>query len=686
MYTLENSKIRFTLDDRGRLVSLANAETGREYAGNGALWRIIRQNGVVLEEEVCAESATVEIVREGGDTLKLRYTGPAAASGPARFEVDVLIRLSGDELEFEAELRHVGSDPGEVLREFQFPLLKNLRLRPETELVWSANGGQRYPGLARKIASRHTQYMGQDNKAVEFSTLYPGLAAVNCYLLTEPEQSLYVAGCDPTFTNTLHLLRKRGEEVDATLVKYPFLNPGESRTIAGYRIAPVTGSWRRAADRYRRWCDGWMKIPEKPESIRNCNGWHRLIMRHQYGQLLFHYSELPRILASGMAAGIDTLFMFGWHTGGHDSCYPEYECDPSQGGKEELKRQIAAFRQGGGKVILYFNGQLIDTATEFYRTRGRQLSVKLPSGREHLEFYSFGGDGTALRQFGNKVFATACPACREWRELLKELADLAIELGGDGVFFDQMGYLSRPCCDPSHGHRVPFMEIMRSKAELLAELRRHIKSRRPEMSFGIEWNNDVTSQHVDFIHNITGGAWTANREWRERGERPDWESFLEFTRYLFPEQITTDRDIRDDRDIEWRVNHAVRLGLRSDVEIHRCRALIDETPRYKEYLTKIDAFRGRHRELLLDGLFRDTEGVFCDSREPDYSVFRAGTRAGVVLTQSHRDTVAATLRFPGGRFTGFDALGGAAARESCGGAVTVEIPRDGLLLVLYDCD
>ena len=105
------------------------------------------------------------------------------------------------------------------------------------------------------------------------------------------------------------------------------------------------------------------------------NGWHRLILRHQYGRQLFHYRDLPDILKSGLAAGIDTLFLFGWHAGGHDSCYPEYDFAEDEGGHDELKKQIAAFQAGGGHVILYYNRQLTDTATRFYETAGKGVSV-----------------------------------------------------------------------------------------------------------------------------------------------------------------------------------------------------------------------------------------------------------------------------------------------------------------------
>ena len=295
-----------------------------------------------------------------------------------------------------------------MLREFQFPLIAGLALRPETALVTGqVCDGFRYPDIPALLDASHTDYMAQDNKAVEFGCLYPGLTAVNCFLLAEAHDTLGFMSFDPTFQNTLHLLRRCGGAVGAVLVKYPFLRPGESAEVAGYRLCPVSGDWHRAADLYRAWCDGWIEIPEKPESVRRMNGWHRLILRHQYGRQLFHYRDLPDILKSGLAAGIDTLFLFGWHAGGHDSCYPEYDFAEDEGGHDELKKQIAAFQAGGGHVILYYNGQLIDTATRFYETAGKRVSVKLPSGREHMEVYPFGGDGTALRQFGSKVFVTA---------------------------------------------------------------------------------------------------------------------------------------------------------------------------------------------------------------------------------------------------------------------------------------
>jgi hypothetical protein len=94
-----------------------------------------------------------------------------------------------------------------------------------------------------------------------------------------------------------------------------------------------------------------------------------------------------------------------------------------------------------------------------------------------------------------------------------------------------------------------------AEATLLREIHEHIQARNPNVALGTEILNDVVSQYADFMHNIVGGT-TAN-------------SFVEWFRYTFPEIIVSDREIRDDTDIERRVNHALLLGLRSDVALSR---------------------------------------------------------------------------------------------------------------------
>ena len=348
------------------------------------------------------------------------------------------------------------------------------------------------------------------------------------------------------------------------------------------------------------------------------NAWHSIIMLHLYGTLLFRHADMPKILADGLSCGANTLFIFGWWREGMDAGYPDYHYDEEQGGFDALKKHIADFKSKGGRVILYFNGQLIDTASEYYRTHGKKVTVKLPGGlTEHQEFYKFGGAGTALRVFGNRTFVTACPASHEWREILKKFVDRAFDLNCDGVFFDQLGGVSYPCCDTAHNHDVPFMNIGNAKRELVKELYEYTKSRSGEMAFGIESICDITGEYTDFIHNISG-SWKCADE--------------ELHRFTCPEYKFCDRCILDDSDIMKRVNWAFRLGLRSDIEIFRCRATIAAAPDYKKSLSLINSWRSKYASYLFNGVFKDTEGAHVDASNVSYSVFEKDGGTLVVIT------------------------------------------------------
>lgn len=680
MYTLNNDRIRFSLDNDGNLVELTNLATGRNYAGNLGLWRIIYQHDEVLEEEITAERCCPAISVKGNNELEIIYDSMSSAAERVDFSLKIRAVLVEDEIHFSARLQN--NSAASIIREFQFPFVKNAALKPEQQFYWSFLGGERVRNIAEKLDKCHSGYMGQDNKALEMSQLYPGFCATNYYTFADEREGLYFGSHDLTFQNTLHLLRKRQAAIDAGMVKYPFLGPGKTLEITGYVLSPYVGNWHTAARKYRRWADSWYKVNEVPASILNSNGWHRIIMRHQYGKIIFRHDEMPRILKSGLEAGIDTLFMFGWFKGGHDAEYPEYRFDESQGGQTALRGHIRKFRADGGKLIFYYSGQLIDTDTEFYKTVGKRISVKNPNGSEHMEWYPFGGDGTALRLFGNKSFVTACPGCAEWLDHLKSLIDRAIDLEVDGVFFDQMGWTSRPCCDPSHGHPIPFMTAVAAKAEILRQMRIYLKSQCPEMSFGIEWLSDLTAQHVDFVHNITGSTDTLN-DWEKTGEKPDIPLFPEWFRYTFPEVITTDREIRDDRDIERRVNMALLRGFRSDVEIYRCRAVIDETPHYKEYLTVANRLRDRYRDLILNGTFIDTDGFSLDNPELFASAFRRGNRLAVVVTQSHLPETWSILQVPGYRYLEHDGLNQIEVAGN-GETARIKLSRHGLAIVIFE--
>ncbi len=372
----------------------------------------------------------------------------------------------------------------------------------------------------------------------------------------------------------------------------------------------------------------------------------------------------------GASAGIHSLLLFGWWNGGMDAAYPTYAFDESQGGRDVLAAQIQAARRQGAKVHLYFNGRLIDKESEFYRSgEAKRVSIKDLRGNEVNESYHFSGNGTTVWQFGRKTFVIACPASKEWQRRRLAWCDLALSLGVDSVFFDQMGINEAPCTDPHHGHPVPLVSASRIHAQALREIRQHIKARNPQAAFGTEILCDVVAAQADYLHGLTGAT--------------NPPAFLEWFRYTFPEVIFSDREIRDDTDIERRVNLNLVRGLRSDVELYRCRGTIADAPRYREYLGKVNALRDRYPEFFWEGLYRDTDFCALDTSDAVARSFQSGDRLLVAVTQSRRPELTARLSVPGYRLVKTDGLG-AYRIEPKQSTLSVTLKQNAVALAVFE--
>lgn len=673
---LENQRLAVEFDDSGNLVSLKSKVSGEDYAGGQGLWRAIYQRNELLEEPVESENVPVKVARKSENEASLSYGG--------EFPVEVLCRLEADEVRFSAKISNNSKD--KILREFQFPMIKNADIPQNAQYVNSGGGGTLVPDFYRYVKSAQTQYKSQDNVAVERYAPYPINRTMNMFAIQNPKGSLYFASLDRNYELTLHLARYRKADgkfkyLDISMVKYPFIKSGESFETAEFAVAPTVGDWRAGARLYARALGKNFKIPTPPAFIKNMNGWQRMIMRHQYGRVLFPYGQLDsKIGKAGRECGLDTILLFGWWKEGMDAGYPDYSPETGQGGDAALRENIAKVHASGGKVLLYFNGQLIDVSTDYYKSgRGEKVCVKTSSGSPHIERYPFGGDGTGLRVLGHKTFATACHGTDEWERVLKSYVDRAVSLGVDGIFFDQLGSGSQVCWDASHKHKVPCTDMMKYKSEMLGKIRAYIKAKNPNLAFGTEYVGDATSQHVDFIHSCGMDYAIAKHE-------PNGKPVLRHVplfKYAFPEVVVSDRTIRDDSDIERRVNRCLMWGYLTDVEIYRCRATIDQAPHYKAYLAAANNLRAKYRALILNGAFRDRDLAKVSNNKLDFTTFENDTHIGVFLTNSWlKKSESATLSVSDAEFVEANGIGD--YKVSGGGSkVGVSLSKDALALLIF---
>ena len=645
-FVLENrgdlARTQVRVDSEGRLTSLSLA--GREYAGGYPLWRLFYNTPEQKEIEISGWDEKPSSVKTVADTVFIDYKRLAGRD----FELHLKIWTEGALVRFGARVSN--NEPHTVIRELQYPLIGNLQIPSDYKLLTTHTGGQVFDNPVWKISNVDVRplYMTPAQKFRQYDLQYPRNAASNCFAFIGGSDGLYFGSHDTSLQQTWHGLRTypdRGsighvtsdfKHLEAGFYRYPNAMCGDTWSNEASVIVPYEGDWTATSRIYRRWADTWWHHAPVPKWVQDMTGWQRIIFKHQYGEYLRSYQDLPgRIFEAGQSAGCNSVLAFGWWKEGMDNGYPNYSPDDSQGGDEAWKKSIKEFRDKGGRLLLYYNGRLIDVESDFYRNGGgKRVSNKDNTGREFTEHYKFTGEGTTLGYYDSRTFTIADMSKREWRDQLVKWADRAMALGADAVFYDQLGVAEEfPNWDLSHEYPVQDIFTGRYKADALKEIRDHVKALNPEFALGTEWLSDCTSQFCDFVHIVEFTALP--------------ESFPEWFRYTFPEVIWSDRCVRDDNDVPRRVGNTLLKGLRNDIEVFRCRGLIDETPVYLEHLSKVNAIRHDFPDLLLEGRYTACDGFTCSNPSLIARSYTSADRMAVVVTNTGTRRLRGRISVPG---------------------------------------
>ena len=678
-FVLKNDKVQVAIDKHGSLVELRNLSTGHNYASGGYLWRMYYDTRDEQEIEVIGGEQSPKVSCDGKQIL-LCYDKLMVRGEKQPIKLQLSIALEGENVRFSSEVEN-GIDHS-VVRELQYPLVHNVNLPSDHQLITSQNSGRLYNDPRRIIMEKSNKIPYRTPAQIfrQYDCLYGATASMNCYILAGEKQGLYVGSHDASIQDTWHGLRlyadkdKKFTELELGLFKYPQCFTGEKWSNNSNIISPYCGSWHNAADKYGKWVrTTWWDHHEAPQWIREMKSWQRVIFKHQYGNYLFKYSDLyGRMQKAGESVDADAVFAFGWWKEGMDRGNPAYTPDDTQGGDEGWRKAIEKFKKSGQKLIMYYNGQLIDTESEFYKSgEGKRISYKSPSNTEVADQYRFSGKGTWLAEYQAVTFVMADTRHQVWRDKLVEMADRAHRNGANAVFYDQLGigFQQKRPWDTSREFSVPNNLLIYDKGQTLKYLRTYLEKKyEPDFGFGTEQLNDYTSQWVDFVH-ITG---------IKHGK----ENFSELFRYTFPEVIFTDRNIRDDTNIEPRVNMTLLKGLLNDIEIYRCRSLIDETPHYQAYLAKVNAIRNRYNDCLMLGTFRDVFGFESSNKAVQAKAFLGEKRMAIVATNEFdKSALSTSIKVPGYRYVESSTLGEAKVADN---GASVTLGRHGLAVLVFE--
>ena len=574
--------------------------TDLEVSPGADFWRAYLDDGYEREMTVLSSGQRGKAALEG-DVITVVYDSLKGVNGRV-FDVKLTVTVAKcvstyPGFEFRAKIENRGDAR---VNELQLPfvdLAHGCGENREDDVLYQANGlGWKTKNPWERIKQVcHTEYIASDNHVIWNTMRYPGDAAMSWFGLESGGKFFYMGRHDTKLKVCAMAAgvspRKAAPRFMFTISHFPFVKNGECAETSPCVAALCEGDWTKGSDIYGNYARShWFKAPEVPEWVKNITGWQRVILRHQFGEKIFGYSDLPEIYKAGAERGLNMIMVFGWWKGRFDNGYPVYEPDEGLGGAEALKKAIAEVQAMGGYIALYTNGQLIDVNTDYYRATGKDVCRIDIDGNEYRDHYRFGNDGNTLRAFGYKSFVTACPANEEWQNLLTEHEDMKFSYGADSAFFDQIGGAAPlPCFNENHFHgaRPDECEIWRVEAF------KKLYANCPEgKAIGTEMVNDMCLPYVHYIHGIQVGAVYVPG------------CFPEMFMRTFPETIQTDRFIHDDRPgTDQALKNAYIHGFRLDVSPWRGRTDIGKLPELGEKIGALLAEKEKYRRFFYEGRY-----------------------------------------------------------------------------------
>lgn len=655
MALLKNDLVTLSIDDKGRIGELRLSGGQNVIARPVPLFRAVLKAGENWECTALGEDQAVRVIQEDGivrvvaDSLKTR-------TGELDISVELTLRLEGDAILFGSTLDN-HSDA--TVNEWFYPCLGEMTTleggRPD--LLFPRHLGERVKDVCGYLSG-----IRRREGLHELSATYPGPMSMQWMILEDGGTCLYLTGRDEKIHASA--LRAKGSNeggVTLEMNKLAFVRPGEKWTCPDYMARLYRGSWMEGAREYADWASSW-RVPVRPkEWIRRMNGYFLVIMKQQFGDECWPYGDIPKLYEYAQAHGFDALGLFGWYHSGHDNRYPDLEVSPTLGGAEGLKAGIEKVHERGGHVTLYYQGHLMDVGSDYYRAEGRRMEGKTRWGTPYYEFYDKFCFSDYLHYFSKKPFATICPSCAPWHELMAQRADWVRSFGADGILYDQIGGMPPyPCFDESHGHMEnrPSLSHTQGRIRLHKRIRAQVDAYQ-EFAYMTEHVTDVHSQFPDCLHGIGSypgakGDGASNAEMAAQRCNADSAGMImmpELFRYTFPETMITIRNPKPYVERRF-ANYALIYGYKLEMELRyetdRTFIEADGDPAARDYVFRLARMRKDHEDYLLLGRFLAQEGLSGLTPGVKAAVFaREDGRRAAVLWNDTDETLPVRLTLDG---------------------------------------
>ena len=426
-----------------------------------------------------------------------------------------------------------------------------------------------------------------------------------------------------------------GEPIGLTMgwLKFPYLKRG---TFSSGPVALQVhrGDWHQGSELYRAWFDQHFHVKRSLTWLRKEMAWQSVIISNPEDVIIWRFKDLPKLAAGAKKYGVTTFEILGWDIGGIDRGYPQYQPDPRLGTREEFRQALTEIKKMGVHPLIFANQDMVDTAIPLFK---EELNRYVVMGRWAPDNPAFGwGEGTISGRMGlarsnMTVISPAHPAVR------KVHLDQFVELVRDGAEAFQLD-------KTGGGGMLDFNPLLptspdRSMVEgILVMLRETLEKARevnPAFALASETCWDRTFQYVDVSY----------------VRMNDIDMPSPALRYTFPEWTST---ICAESPGDFNVmNNGMRYGLVWAMQPRHYNDSMDEplTRPLSRYVQELIRIRGKHKELLFHGRFRDTVGAEVKAgKDVRYSVFEGMETSGkaCVVVNYGTEEAAAEVSWPGG--------------------------------------
>ena len=601
MFTLKNEYIALSVDDKACLTEYSHIglQTGNLITRPIPMFRVVLHHEDNWEDIAYAENAEITVEGEGEHGC-IKVSALNTDMGRFPVEMQLKIRLEKDKMYFDSEINNKSEA---LVNELVWPCFGAMKTigKEKTGLLFPHGLGVYHGDIINKLSG-----VSQDGGNKTMNITYPK-AKMQWLMLQNEKRCFYVSGRDDQFmVGNMTVVGSPECDISVEMSKWAFVAPGEVWQSPSFLIWYYEGTWQQGAEEYRSWADSWYHPVPVRSWMHTMTGFCLVINKQQYGDEVWSYHDIPKLYDIAQAHGCDTLGLFGWFETGHDNFYPDLTVSESMGGEKALREGIQKVHEKGGRVVLYYQGHLIDVNTPYFKSgKGWRDARKNYVGQPYYEHYCKYSQSEFNRYYGGRTFATACPWCKEWQDLMAEKAEWIYSLGADGVLFDQLGGMTpAPCFDKNHGHPKASIAFGLGRHKLLRRIREAV-DKHDDYCVMIEGLFDPVSQFIDCTH---GGIKyvRSDRLNASQSKGPFTCPMPEMFRHTFPEAKTTHRIAKPYMDFRY-VNSALCYGAVYEFEIRYLmdRQYVEEGrhPEWFEYAAAMTRMRQKHPELLLNGRY-----------------------------------------------------------------------------------